>query len=195
MSVASRPPSDATAPTGSRPRRAAVQSRKKFAMNRWSLRRSASSSVFSSLFRFSRSRPTHGVLVVHCVRENRTTGSVADDGPAVSPLGMRADLDDNRLGGWPAVGLMLDQKERSLRLAGLLVLRDGLLQQVVTERPKPRIHADSERVTQPPVPGTRCTCAVHPDRCLLGRGPAHRARRPGGDPSDSARVVIGGEEA
>jgi hypothetical protein len=54
------------------------------------------------------------------VREDWTTGAVGDHGSPVVPLGIRLDLDDDRLRLRPALGLIVNQQERPLRLAGLL---------------------------------------------------------------------------
>src|SRR3712207_7012277 len=42
------------------------------------------------------------VLVVHRLRQHSTTRAVGDHGPAVGPLGVGLDLDDDRLRGRPA---------------------------------------------------------------------------------------------
>src|SRR5512135_2875901 len=56
------------------------------------------------------------------MRKDLTAGAVRDHGPSIGPLSLRFNLDDDRLRRRPALGLILDQQERPLRLTGLLIL-------------------------------------------------------------------------
>jgi hypothetical protein len=67
-------------------------------------------------------------------------------------------LDDHRLRSRPALGLILQEQEGSLRLTGPLVVGEGPLQEVVAGLAEPAIHADPERVGEPQLPAD----VVHP---------------------------------
>ena len=101
-------------------------------MNRWSLRRSACSSRFSSLFRFSLS-PRLGVLVVHRRGQGFPPRTIRDHCPPIGSLGVCFHLDHDRLSCRPSAGLIVDRQEESLRLFGLLKVLNRLLEQVIAE--------------------------------------------------------------
>ena len=84
------------------------------------------------------------------------------------PWAFASTLITTGCGAGQLLGLVIDQQEQPLRLTRLLVLLEGLLQQVVAHGPEPGIHADPEGVGEPQLPADvvhqgHAQAAVPPD--------------------------------